>query len=121
MRPAPQAGVQQASIGTQLSVWFSRQPFFTGAVLVLCCALSLLSLFFRFGTYRAVCLEPFFVIFAGQGALRAPRLLRRHTRSLLRRTPRPLHRARYALAHRGSCGGRPANRPAVLVLPRDAS
>lgn len=82
MRPAPQAGVQQVSIGTQLSVWFSRQPFFTGVVLVLCCALSLLSLFFRFGAYRAVCLDPFFVVFAGQGALQAPRLLRR--------TPRPL-------------------------------
>ena len=58
-------------MGTQISVWFSRVPFFTGAVLVLCCGLSLFSLFFRFSTFGAVCLEPYFVVMAGQSASRA--------------------------------------------------
>lgn len=60
----------QASIGTQISVWFSRLPFFTGAVLVACCSLSLASLFFGIRTFTAVCLEPYFVVFAGEGAQR---------------------------------------------------
>ena len=60
----------QASVATQISVWYSRMPFFTGAVLAGCCALSLFSLLFRFSSFGAVCLEPYFVIFAGEGAQR---------------------------------------------------
>ena len=66
---AHQRGVfSQASVATAISVWYSRIPFFTGAVLAGCCALSLFSLLFRFSTFGAICLEPFFVVFAGEGA-----------------------------------------------------
>ena len=73
----------QASVATQISVWYSRMPFFTGAVFAVCCALSLFSLLFRFSTFGAVCLEPYFVVFAGEGTLRHGALrhvdaLRRH-------------------------------------------
>lgn len=56
-----------------MSVWFSRLPFVTGAVLVGCCALSLLSLVFGTRSFSAVCLEPYFVVFSGEGALRRAR------------------------------------------------
>lgn len=60
----------QASVATTISVWYSRIPFFTGVVLAGCCALSLFALLFRFSTFGAVCLEPFVVVFAGEGAQR---------------------------------------------------
>ena len=63
---------RQVSLGTQLSVWFSRVPFFTGAVLVVCVANSLLTLLFSFQRFTAVCLQPYDIIFAAQGARRPP-------------------------------------------------
>ena len=87
----------QVSIGTQLSVWFSRVPFFTGAVLVVCVANSLLTLMFSFQRFTAVCLQPYDVIFAAQGARRpagprcerrAPALGHLPPRRALRRRPR---------------------------------
>ena len=68
-------------MSTQLSVWFSRIPFVTGAVLVACCGISLLSLLVRFGAYQNVCLQPFFVVYAGESArppasVRLPRCAR---------------------------------------------
>ncbi len=53
-------------------MWFARIPWFSGTVLVACCAISLLSLVFRFGAYQSVCLQPFFVVYAGQSACRVP-------------------------------------------------